>query len=680
MPWHSILYLRFDSSHGGLLSMIDENARLNAINAVMSRKDYDAVWQQLVDDIMNNDVPWQQEWDNNIGKILAGFPISGSSGREYTGFNRLFLMYKLRQLHEDSKEFDPRFYTFGHIEKLNEKQRQSNSDKRYHLLKNSKACIVKMHFFVGKDKDGNPLPLEEQHWVSMNLPLFHPSQIRLHEPVLDADGNKIPLLDADGNQKIGRKGELLYQMQESPFPAYTPRFRPYTHEETNELIELLIKKTGAQISHDRATSNAYYPLKDELHLTPPETFKDINDYYRTVLHELCHWTGHKSRLNRDLSGKFGSQEYAREELRVETAAAFICSSFNIPLSPNHGAYLKSWLTELGQDPNELEQAQQDAHKIVNYVRSLIKEKIREMEIVRELEGGEYIDFEGTKKPDKSMSSSQDAVNMAKALSVVIYKPGAEAKWRDCDFVSTIKDKILVDFNSYNAIAATLITVKNDVMAALTRSNMELNVGDVVKVADRLFYINKPGQFTNMAENNFYQEVTLRNFKGAHIMMPLEGEIREKIKHEQMAMIGEKAFEQYRSQYREIFFTGSVLNTESCNDIESRYKKFIYDHVFEYGYSGIRPCDEKAWQKADSDFCIQVLNEKMGSLPDMLEAANAVEKCSPYAVAHPDIDYADNITTYIMRSPEYQQIRSANVNTNSISDKYAGCPNRTTGGS
>ncbi len=644
-----------------------ERNKLNEINAVMSTKNYDDIWQQLIDDIMNSDVPWQKTWDSKIGNAIAGMPISGGSGREYTGFNRLYLTLKINQLRGDKESIDPRFYTFNQIAKLG---------KEYHIIKGAHGCAIQMHFFINKDKYGNLLPLEEQRWHKKFLTVFHPSQIGQHVPVLDSEGNKIPLLDEDGNQRIGRNGQLLYQMEDRPFPEYVPRFRPYTHEEQNELIDIMLKKSGAVISHDQTEKNFYTPTTDELHLTPRGAYKDINDYYRTTLHELCHWTGHKSRLNRDLSNKLGSKEYAREELRAEIAAAFICSNFNIPLSKNHGAYLQSWLNKLNRDPKEMESAQRDAHKITNYINNLVRERIKELEVVREQPDCEYTDYEKEKTAGEKAKESREK-STANEIVIELYQPVKEVSWAGKAFIDTIKNKIPVDYSKYNlkcqcqymlnipdSIDDMIKYLKN---AKNSRSDnyvelVDLEPGNVLRIADRLFYINKPGDFSHIRESGFYQEVAIRNFKDMQIMVPLEGEIREKIKAEQIAQIGKGAFDNYRKQFREVFFGGERLSSEDCKDnMEFQYKKYIYDHTFKYGVSGIRPCDQKSWQKADTDFCIKIFENSLGDTSAMFTAVNVVEQNSPYTAANPELDYTEILTANIMKNPEYQKMKqSVNV--------------------
>ena len=76
-------------------------------------------------------------------------------------------------------------------------------------------------------------------------------------------------------------------------------------------------------SAGRGPSMCAAPTSSRFRRNPP-SYEQIN-YYRTCFHELGHWTGHPSRLARDLSGGFGSQSYAREELVAEMASAFVCA-------------------------------------------------------------------------------------------------------------------------------------------------------------------------------------------------------------------------------------------------------------------------------------------------------------------------------------------------------------------
>jgi antirestriction protein ArdC len=86
-----------------------------------------------------------------------------------------------------------------------------------------------------------------------------------------------------------------------------------------------------------------------------------------ALHELGHWTGHKTRLDRDLSGRFGSGAYAQEELRAELASAFIGATLGLPTDiPQHASYIASWIEKLRDDKREIFRAAADAQKIADF--------------------------------------------------------------------------------------------------------------------------------------------------------------------------------------------------------------------------------------------------------------------------------------------------------------------------
>ena len=91
------------------------------------------------------------------------------------------------------------------------------------------------------------------------------------------------------------------------------------------------------------------PSLDGIRLPPPEAFESAAHYYSTSLHEHTHWTGHESRLNRNLTGRFGEAAYAAEELVAELGAAFLSAALSIPGRLRHAEYLGSWLQLLQHD-------------------------------------------------------------------------------------------------------------------------------------------------------------------------------------------------------------------------------------------------------------------------------------------------------------------------------------------
>ena len=99
-----------------------------------------------------------------------------------------------------------------------------------------------------------------------------------------------------------------------------------------------------------------------------ECFVDEPHYYATLLHELAHWTGAKSRLNRDLGHPFGYEAYSREEIRADLTSLFLAAELGAPFDPKDQAgYISSWIKVLKNDKNEVFKAAADASKACDFI-------------------------------------------------------------------------------------------------------------------------------------------------------------------------------------------------------------------------------------------------------------------------------------------------------------------------
>ena len=90
----------------------------------------------------------------------------------------------------------------------------------------------------------------------------------------------------------------------------------------------------------------YAPALDYIQVPRPEEYYEPINWHRTALHELGHWSGAAHRLGRDLSGGYGSKNYAREELVAEMTAAFTCATLGITPTVRHADYIGSWLPDM----------------------------------------------------------------------------------------------------------------------------------------------------------------------------------------------------------------------------------------------------------------------------------------------------------------------------------------------
>lgn len=129
-----------------------------------------------------------------------------------------------------------------------------------------------------------------------------------------------------------------------------PRVREDYEEDLrqNELGKKLLKLPRIKWG----TWAAYYPKLDIIELPTPKRFNGRKEdhFYATFFHELVHWTGHRSRLNRKLPARFGDKTYAFEELVAEIGSAFLCTHAGITLEGlQHAEYINSWIKLLEED-------------------------------------------------------------------------------------------------------------------------------------------------------------------------------------------------------------------------------------------------------------------------------------------------------------------------------------------
>ena len=104
---------------------------------------------------------------------------------------------------------------------------------------------------------------------------------------------------------------------------------------------------------------------------PPQAYFEPINWHRTALHELGHATGHRSRLNRDQSGSYGTKKYAFEELVAELSAAFSCASLGIVPTVRHSDYIGSWLEVLHEDNRAIVRAASQASKAADYLLGFV---------------------------------------------------------------------------------------------------------------------------------------------------------------------------------------------------------------------------------------------------------------------------------------------------------------------
>ncbi|HBQ6492258.1 DUF1738 domain-containing protein [Klebsiella grimontii] len=130
--------------------------------------------------------------------------------------------------------------------------------------------------------------------------------------------------------------------------------------------EALLRNSGATII-EKGQNAFFAPSTDEIRLPERCLFTDAANFYATGLHELIHWSGAKSRLNREMKGKFGSEEYAFEELIAELGSSFLMADIGIAGEVQHESYIASWLIALKNDKHYIFKAASAASKAHSYL-------------------------------------------------------------------------------------------------------------------------------------------------------------------------------------------------------------------------------------------------------------------------------------------------------------------------
>lgn len=307
--------------------------------------------KQLVDTIIsnleNNHSLWRQGWR------ISGAPVSAITGKRYNGINRLFLSAATMERGYS----DNRWLTYNQMQ---EKGWEFKRDEEGNSL--GKNAGVAIEYFTLYDKatkqafDRNTLDgmteAEREDYMDENV-----IGLRKYYRVFNGDIiNGIPEREkhtVDTSGKNSRAESILQYWNDN---------------------EAKIIYGGDEAFYRKST--------DEIHLPKRDAFTDLPEFYSTAMHEIGHSTGHETRLNRDLSGGFGTAKYAEEELRAEIASMFIEQDLGIETSEKHiennSAYIQDWHDKIKEDPNVLFKAIADAEKICKFV--MTKESLIEKEI------------------------------------------------------------------------------------------------------------------------------------------------------------------------------------------------------------------------------------------------------------------------------------------------------------
>ena len=302
---------------------------------------YRKVADSLIAQIEEGTAPWTQAWKPGE----KAMPCNVVTGTAYRGGNSVWLA----SLAEQRGYSDDRWGTYKQVHGLGGQVRRGEKG----------SAILFWQFETRKlarDRDGQPVLDQEGKPVYETTPLDRPRSYPY--TVFNAE-------QCDGLPK-----------REPPAAAHS--WDPI------QAAEQALAQTGATIESS-GKNRAYYDLRrDRIILPYKEQFPSGPAYYQTALHELGHWTGHPSRLNRatlmtGIEEGFASPHYVREELRAEISSMMTGDRLRLGHDPSrHAAYVDSWIQALRDDPREIYRASQDAQAISDYVLGRTRERGPEM--------------------------------------------------------------------------------------------------------------------------------------------------------------------------------------------------------------------------------------------------------------------------------------------------------------
>lgn len=291
---------------------------------------HETITDRIVKQIEAGTTPWRKPWDG--GQALNLRPLR-SNGTPYKGVNTVILWLTAMECGYNAQHW----MTFNQVKALGGR-----------IRKGEKASEVVFFKTFDPKKTEQDIEMEEQGYTKAN-------ERRI------AMLNTYKVFNVDQAEGLPEK----YQVVKPPVAARI------SEDERLPGVDSWVAGTGATIRHGGDSAH-FAPGSDHIQMPDFCRFVSHDYYYSTLLHELTHWSGAKSRLDRDLNNRFGSHKYAAEELIADLGSAFLCSDLgvvDIP-RPDHAQYLAHWLTIMKADSKAIFTAAAKAEQACNYLQDL----------------------------------------------------------------------------------------------------------------------------------------------------------------------------------------------------------------------------------------------------------------------------------------------------------------------
>jgi len=277
------------------------------------------VTDKILNLMKNGQFVWSKEWS---GEIKMRLPKNGLTNQVYKGVN----FWNLAIESQERGFLTGEWVTFCQLQDLSKKR-----DKQLKIKKGSKGESVIFYKLLKNSKEDE----KTKELKTFEIPLMKYSTV--------FNLSQIEGLEAEILEKNNIKNSI------------------------NDDFNIDLSPLDFKFENAPQMRACYNSHTDMILLPMREQFKTLTAYYATTFHELIHWTGHESRLNRKLGNAKDSKEYAYEELIAEFGASFLCAQYGIDYETQHAAYLKSWLNVLENDESLLFKAIAQAQKAADFI-------------------------------------------------------------------------------------------------------------------------------------------------------------------------------------------------------------------------------------------------------------------------------------------------------------------------
>ena len=293
---------------------------------------YQAVTDTIIELLESHQQDWNKPWiafgqDNDLART--------TNGKYYRGINQFLLSFTLM----NKGFFKNVWLTYNQAKSMGG-----------HIKKGEKSSLIVFY---------------KRAYINAQKKYVPPEQIEAMSKaqMKDSGIKSIPVLKLYRVFNVAQTEGL-----EADFYDVLPQ-EPLQDFDRDERAEALIRSTGADIEIIESNQAFYDRANDRIRLPLREQFKgEAEPFYATALHELGHWTGHPSRLDRLKDGSFGDAEYAKEELVAELCSAFCCAALGFSKTiTNNSAYIRSWLGVLKADNRAVVRAAKQAEKAADFI-------------------------------------------------------------------------------------------------------------------------------------------------------------------------------------------------------------------------------------------------------------------------------------------------------------------------